>query len=798
MSTESLDFSFDSSLNYRSYLVTNPPNLDGDYIIGTPGNATLSYKISSVTADGETDLSEELIAYNCPNVLSSLNFVRIHWHQTEKTLKYNIYKKSNNAFYLLGSTNHFHFDDIGQSLSSISHQGYNSTGYDSSYVNLGTNMLRYTGSSIEDNYIGPLNEKFLHNAIVFSNNMYEYVFDAFRLTRDIDVIFQKNNSNTHNIMFNFYDRRSHTYEQGGIVWFDFMATGNMYIGDCNILFEKSYQGYVSVSGNTVTGYGTLFDSLRFSAGSRIGFGSTNYENITEWYEVASINSDTSITLVETVSKSYPNFCPYIIDEIQCIMSVYWNQSPYDRGGLFIAKGLSLANIKFNTKVLMATNLDRQRALYRLTTPGTNQITYQPPGHGLRPKFSNTEQLIYILSEYSNNYKIHVFNIRAPLTVVSGASTSAYRFATKTYDIPNGAGSMRYFCLPMGLSRNKPCLLANYGSSVFVIDIDDVKQDADLYWKEHCYARYLGGGYYDSGNNIQNNIRYVPNLEMLLFSSRYSSLIKFDTNAPQYEIQFGSYTGEYTDYRNIEKKTVSYYQPGINYYPLDGLWYYGAQYKLGIIPGESDFLFAEKTKSRIITQSINTSHISKFKKVLVSHPEYLGDINLGISPEFFKLYYRTDGINDDSGSWTYIDDTFDISAVKPKDQIQFMFEFRILGVYCTPTRIYGLSITYDVDEELPIEFEWNLNDCDNSTATIGFEQTSLVTNLNHFNISFYQSSNDVKVFNASSTENISGNFQYFNGSTWINGVGPNAVGTRRRFVSLHKLPSEDVYAKITLV
>lgn len=58
MSTESLDFSFDSSQNYRSYLITNPPNLDGDYIIGTAGNTTLSYKISSVTTDGETDLQK--------------------------------------------------------------------------------------------------------------------------------------------------------------------------------------------------------------------------------------------------------------------------------------------------------------------------------------------------------------------------------------------------------------------------------------------------------------------------------------------------------------------------------------------------------------------------------------------------------------------------------------------------------------------------------------------------------------------------------------------------------------------
>jgi hypothetical protein len=798
MSTESLDLSFDLSQNYRSYLITNSPNLDSDYIIGTPGTKTLSYKISSVTADGETDLSEELIVSNCPAILSSLNFVRIHWHQTEKTLRYNIYKKSDGAFYLLGSTTHFHFDDIGQSLSSISHQGYNSTGYDSSFVNLGTNMLRYTGSNIEDNYIGPLNEKFFHNAIAFSNNRYGYIFDVIRLTRDIDVIFQNNVSNTQNIMFNYYDRRNHTFTQGGIAWFDFMASSNMYIADVNVLYEKSYQGYVSVSGSTVTGYGTLFDSLRFSVGSRIGFGSTNYENITEWYEVASVNSDTSITLQETVSKTYPNFCPYIIDEIQFIMSVFWNQGTYDRGGLFIAKGLTLTNMITNTKVLMATNQDRQRALYRLTTPGTNLITYLAVGHGLRPKFSNTEQLIYVLSEYSNNYKIHVFNIRAPLTVVSGASTSAYRFATKTYDIPNGGGGIRYFCLPTGLSKNKPCLLANYGSSVFVIDLDDIKQDADLFWKEHCYARYIGGNYYDTGNNIQNNTRYVPNLDMILFSNRYASLVKFDTNAPQYDIQFGSFTGEYTDYRNTQGKTVPYYSAGSNFFPIDGLWYYNAEYKLSIIVGEADFLFAEKTKSRIITQAINTAHISKFKKVLVSHPEYLGDINLGISPEFFKLYYRTDGINDDTGSWTYIDDTFDISGVKPKDQIQFMFEFRILGVYCTPSRIYGLSITYDVDDELPIEFEWNLNDCDNTNAILGFEQTSLVTNFNQFNISFYQSSNDVKVFNASSAENINGNFQYFNGSTWINGVGPNAVGTRRRFVSLHKFPSEDIYAKIILV
>ena len=100
--------------------------------------------------------------------------------------------------------------------------------------------------------------------------------------------------------------------------------------------------------------------------------------------------------------------------------------------------------------------------------------------------------------------------------------------------------------------------------------------------------------------------------------------------------------------------------------------------------------------------------------------------------------------------------------------------------------------------MPTGFEWNLYDSNSSSSIIGFEQTSVLNTLGNLKITYYLSESDEEVFTAYSTENINGSFQYWNGSSWINGVGPNMLGARRRFTASHYLPSTDVYAKITLV
>lgn len=801
MAIESIDFTFDSSLNYRNYIPVKAPTLSRYDNIGTPGSASYSYKLSIVNNDGESDLSDEIITYNSNSILSSSNYVRIFWNQSELTNYYKLYKLVNGSYVFLANIyDHFHYDDIGTTPSSITHQGYNSTGYDPSYVNLGYLMYRYSGVNKYDNYVSPLRLEHIFHGANYYNNTFSYLFKVIRYTKNLDYLFTTNTSNTQNIQYMIYNRKENKFYQGGVVYIFFRGTTNMYIYDADINIESSSDGYVTVSGNTVTGTNTNFNSSGFSVGSRIGFGSTNPEAITEWYEVASIISDTSLTLRETLSKTYPPNSPYIIEEVIMISANYWNTNPYNLGGVYITKGMNFTFMKHNNTVPFATTVDRVRATYRIINPGTNLIIN---GWSLAalPKASNNEHIFYVLIEQGNTMRIACFNAKAPLTLTAGESTSAFKYMTKSYDCINTADGLRMFCLPFGPGRNKYSIYFRSGGATVLqrIDLDDIKQDGDLFGQDHGYVRPIANAFRGFNHLNPSNARYIPNLEQMLFSATLNTVVPYDTNYPYHYNEFGEVTYENSDYRMPSKDTVSHLRESSNFNISDGLWYYVANsYKLGVFPGEADWRFASRNNARIITHSIDTSHITKFNKLLVHHPEVLGSHDLGSMPEPFRVYFRTEGISDDSGDWCLLNDSFDMSFITPKDDIQFMFEFRVLGRASVPNRIYGLSISYFVDEDLPTGFDWNLYDSNSSSSIIGFEQTRVLNTLGNFKITYYLSESDEEVFTAYSTENINGSFQYWNGSSWINGVGPNMLGTRRRFTASHYLPSTDVYAKITLV
>jgi hypothetical protein len=64
-----------------------------------------------------------------------------------------------------------------------------------------------------------------------------------------------------------------------------------------------------------------------------------------------------------------------------------------------------------------------------------------------------------------------------------------------------------------------------------------------------------------------------------------------------------------------------------------------------------------------------------------------------------MYYRTAGINDDSGSWTLIDDNGDLTGAVAATEIQLMLEFKILGLTCLPSRVYNVCVVYEDDTTL---------------------------------------------------------------------------------------------------
>src|SRR5690606_10083209 len=96
------------------------------------------------------------------------------------------------------------------------------------------------------------------------------------------------------------------------------------------------------------------------------------------------------------------------------------------------------------------------------------------------------------------------------------------------------------------------------------------------------------------------------------------------------------------------------------------------------PITADWEYASVTKNRLIFPRMTTLNCSSFVRCYVNQVEVLGSAtgyNLGQKPEPIRVYYRTTGISDNSGSWYLLSSGLDISGVSPADYIQFMIEFK---------------------------------------------------------------------------------------------------------------------------
>jgi hypothetical protein len=114
-----------------------------------------------------------------------------------------------------------------------------------------------------------------------------------------------------------------------------------------------------------------------------------------------------------------------------------------------------------------------------------------------------------------------------------------------------------------------------------------------------------------------------------------------------------------------------------------------------VPLGADWAYANGTiKQKIITPSLNTTGATKFTRVYINNQSYLGDGGITIPTEPYRIYYRTAGISDDSGTFNLVDSTGDLTGVDGADSIQFAIEFRLIGTMCLPNRIYNLACVYE--------------------------------------------------------------------------------------------------------
>jgi hypothetical protein len=113
-----------------------------------------------------------------------------------------------------------------------------------------------------------------------------------------------------------------------------------------------------------------------------------------------------------------------------------------------------------------------------------------------------------------------------------------------------------------------------------------------------------------------------------------------------------------------------------------------------LPLSAHWTYASSTNQRIITPALFTPDCAKFLRVAVSDQNRLGGGEYSINPEPWRLYFRTKGIDLNTGEWTLVGKDGDLSGLIGSRFIQFMFEFVTIGWFNIPARIMSLTVIYD--------------------------------------------------------------------------------------------------------
>ncbi len=803
------DYDFRTETNFASYKDLEKPNLNY-YIIGTSSNSTYGYRISSLNQYGETDTNYILIN-NGPNTLSNSDFIRLTWQPVKNASGYKIYGRTfGNERYLATVTNTNYFDDFGSITPTTNYLSKNQTGYNPNKLNLGPMMRKYTGPKNYDNYVGVLKLSTIPVSNYTSN--WPYIIKVFEYGDNYNYILTKYGGAG---QYRFLHLFKHFPDEERFIYAGRLnltltpSASNSDYGNYAQLYNHT-NGTVSVSGTSVTGSNTFWIDERIAVGARIGFGSTAGKLITNWYEITAINSNTSITINKTAGTINLN-TPYIIEELRIISFNRQTISPFNQAGVFVTKGLhfDVFQIQDNVTIPMATTIDNIRASYRLYHPSLNP---NDGGGPLDYEWTPTEHYLYYLNNTAlRNFRIYKYNLRAALTtLVNGESTNAVLFYTRIeYIYGSYSNFLSIIHSPKhGKYKDKKIMVFQCNSGVsYIIEISRIKENSSDWIVDRMAFQRAHG-----------------NQQAIIESTQFYRTIQYDSYSDTY------FLGESThntiskmegitsfglaDF-DLKSGKMPYHYSRLYRYPLhydgdytwqiwpnetsDGIFYVLKFYanrgvSLLCLPLFSDMIFAEKFKNRLVLPKFTFKNVARFNKIIVQNNLFLYDEKFGLRPEAYKMYYRINGIDDDSGKWTEVNNLGNISSIPPIDELQLMFEFKIIKKTAITARLYSLSIMYDTYENLPKELTFSFSDTNLNSNIIGFKQKYLFDSLVYFVFECYDKEKDYLIFTQNSFETTYGYFQYFT-NQWVNGIGPNIIGTRRRFVITTSLPTSSINVKI---
>ena len=773
---------------------------------GSAGSTAYTYYVSAVNSAGET-LTTTVSTSTGNASLSASNFNRISWSKIWGATSYKIYNDSG----LLSTTLNLHFDDIGTAASAASLPTVNTTGYNPNYTSMGTLMLQQSGS------IGPIPvavARPMQQTTAIACSFPSVIPWSFTL----DWVFLAEGSAaaaTRRIVLYTFNRATAAFTWQGFITLTFPTATNHIIRGLWVDYNIYTTGTVAVSGTAVTGTGTLWQTDRMCVGSRIGFGSTDPNQISTWYEISAIGSDTGITLTGSAGSISANSV-YCIEDLR--INVSTTNATLANGGLFVAKGIRFENFTSGgTTIPAAVTTDNIRAVYWLSDAAvvTNTIA---TGIALADRSSWQSQTAYIIDTPSaSNVRCYIYNVRASLTGLSaGKSSAAFSFSTGTQAVPGTVSQTNngeIITTQQEHGAGIPSLYFVTTTRVCRSDLTEITR-GNLYWVNDLMVPLPPGG--TSNLAAISGLSYVEHLDFddtfLLWSTGNVRSYVSDYNVSQKNFPT-VYTIESKQLDSTLASPLSAPHPSIGSVGLiswneEGMSYLVRQStvltlnQLYAVPQSACYTFEHVPgkEQAVITPAIPTPSNCRVYRVYTNAlSSYGGSDRFLIPPEIINLSYRFEGVADNTGAWIPLPDSGLISGTQTGQDIQFRIQFKVFGFFHLPSSIQGINVVYETDTDIPSFLQWNNDDTSNTTGAIGFIQISSYGSVPDLNITFYRSDNEDIVFSQDSTVTTYGNFQFWNGSSWVNGLGTDTVFLRRRFLpDKGTLTGVNVYCKIKVI
>ena len=558
-----------------------------------------------------------------------------------------------------------------------------------------------------------------------------------------------------------------------------------------------------IADSTVTGTGTLFQTDGIAAGTgatsvagglgpRIGFGSTDPTQITQWYHIGQIASDTSLVLT-TSPGVIPAGTAYVIEELRFALAIS-NSTTAALGGLFLLKGAGYHDFTTagSTFPAIATTVDNQRGVYWLADAGTtgNVVTNQAPcGITIAPEVNKGLHYAYVLDGIGSTYmRVYRYNLRATGTITSGKMTmSIAYYTTGTVEVSGTAvtGTGTTFTASMvgmkiGFNTTSPATVATWytiesftdathitlsssagtigAGAVYIIDSADVISTApqlvtgtivglnngrvgtlnhgpgvgelSIYFvtTTRLYRAAISKIFAGNLGWISDNRPEIPPgsvstfpatnaLSSVEISDSIDRLIVLTSGATafkHYVTRYPEVAGEQFNrffglddkqqdqsiadpnapihFNTASQATSVWSENGIAHIVKHGAT--AALCQMYALPLGAHWSYADSTNQRVITPEIATPDCSSFRRMLTSVVDHLGSEEFRIPTASIFSFYRTSGIDDNTGSWTQLPEDGDLSGLSPSTSIQFMFEFTTISLLCVPGRIMSLAVLYD--------------------------------------------------------------------------------------------------------